>query len=57
MWFYNEDEIATLIRNGFQELFTSSAVSVLRGSWDILSWSSHMSPEGLGVKGDLYPGS
>ena len=45
VWFYNEDEIATLIRNRFQELFTFSAVSVLKGSWEIPSWSSHMSLE------------
>lgn len=45
VWFYNEDEIATLIRNRFQELFTFSVVSVLKGSWEIPSWSSHMSLE------------
>ena len=44
VWFYNEGEIATLIWNGFQELFTFSAFSVPTGSWEILTWASHMTP-------------
>ena len=45
VWFYNEGEIATLIWNGFQELFTSSAFSVPTGSWEIPTWASHMTPK------------
>ena len=44
VWFYNEGEIATLIWNGFQELFTFSAFSVPTGSWEIPTWASHMTP-------------
>ena len=37
-WVHNEEDIATLISNGYQDLFSSSTTSAPRAVWDIPTW-------------------
>ena len=37
-WVHSEEDIATLIKNGYQDLFSSSTTSALRVVWDIATW-------------------
>nr|POE90531.1 putative ribonuclease h protein [Quercus suber] len=37
-WVHGEEDIATLIRTGYQDLFSSSSMSAPRAVWDIPTW-------------------
>ena len=44
-WVHDEGEVASLIRKGFYDLFSTSAVSVQRSIWNIPSWPCFLNEE------------
>ena len=44
-WVHEEGEVASLIRKGFCDLFSTSVVSVQRSMWNILSWPCYLDEE------------
>lgn len=44
-WVHDEEEVASLLREGFYELFSTSAVCVQRDLWTIPSWSCFLNEE------------
>lgn len=48
-WVHDESEVADLIRSGFINLFSTSAISALRNVWSLSTWPSFLDADDASI--------